>query len=65
MAPRLRAPRGARQGKDDNVHSQVFISLISLEKKTADPPRGRPAGGGGFIVTGGMGASAPIKENTQ
>ena len=50
-APHLRAPHGARQGK-----------FGVRENKKLMPPRERPAGAAAGIVTGGMGASAPISD---
>jgi len=49
MAPRLRAPRGARRG------SSVLRNIIHWSAAGA-PRRGRRA----FITTGGMGVSTPI-----
>jgi len=33
---------------------------VFLEMSVIDPPRGRPFGGGGIIIIGGMGVSTPI-----
>jgi hypothetical protein len=48
-APRFRAPRGARRG------SAVFSVMLTVP----DPPRGRPAGGGGNYHNRGYGGLNP------
>jgi hypothetical protein len=46
----------ARRGKEVSCICIFYFLVI-------DPPRGRPFGAAGFIVSGGMGVSTPITIN--
>jgi hypothetical protein len=66
--------------KREKISSEIFDSLNVIRPETREEPivlrlagkltilirrGGAPPGAAAFIATGGMGASAPIKENTQ